>query len=86
MLEEIVSLVKSLDSKTKNNIACAYLTIVFLTLFLISIFLQESITFTKPIFLMTWSLMCLLNVVIYWSVISITDYMNLREEEEHGKK
>ena len=86
MLEEIVSLVKSLDSKTKNNIACAYLIIVFLTLFLISIFLQESITFTKPIFLMTWSLMCLLNVVIYWSVISITDYLNLREDDEHGKK
>lgn len=86
MLEELVSLVKSLDSKTKNNIACAYLIIVFLTLFLISIFLQESIIFTKPIFLMTWSLMCLLNVVIYWSVISITNYMNLREEEEHGKK
>ena len=86
MLEEIVSLVKSLDSKTKNNLVCAYLIIVFLTLFLISIFLQESITFTKPIFLTTWSGMCLSNVAIYWSVMTITEYMNLREEEEHGKK
>ena len=86
MLKEIVDLFRSLDFRTKNNIFCAYLSMIFLTLFLISVFLQSSIKFTNPIFLTMWSGMCLSNVAIYWSVMSITDYMNLREEEEHGKK
>lgn len=86
MLKEIVDLFRSLDFRTKNNIFCAYLSMIFLTLFLISVFLQSSITFTKPIFLTMWSGMCLSNVAIYWSVMSITEYMNLKEEENNGKK
>ena len=83
-MREVLALIKSLDSKTKSNIICIYLTIIFLTIFTISIFLKDSITFTKPIFLTIWSGMCLSNVAIFWSVISVTEYMNLKEEENNG--
>ena len=86
MLKEIFDLFRSLDFRTKNNVFCAYLSMIFLTLFLISVFLQSSIKFTNPIFLTMWSGMCLSNVAIYWSVMSITEYMNLKEEENNGKK
>lgn len=82
-MREVLSLIKSLDSKTKSNLFCLYLTIIFLTIFMISIFLQDSITFTKPIFLTIWSGMCLSNVAIFWSVTSITDYINLKEDEKN---
>lgn len=85
-MREVLALIKSLDSKTKSNIICIYLTIIFLTIFMISIFLQDSITFTKPIFLTIWSGMCLSNVAIFWSVTSVTEYMNLKEEENNGTK
>lgn len=83
-MREVLALIKSLDSKTKSNIICIYLTIIFLTIFTISIFLKDSITFTKPIFLTIWSGMCLSNVAIFWSVTSATEYMNLKEEENNG--
>lgn len=83
-MREVLALIKSLDSKTKSNIICIYLTIIFLTIFTISIFLKDSITFTKPIFLTIWSGMCLSNVAIVWSVTSVTEYMNLKEEENNG--
>lgn len=86
MLKESIDMIRSIETKTKINIVCAYLTLIFLTLLLMSIFLQSSITFTRPIFLTMWSGMCLSNVAIYWSVVSITDYMNLKEEEKNGKK
>ena len=76
-MREVLALIKSLDSKTKSNIICIYLTIIFLTIF---------ITFTKPIFLTIWSGMCLSNVAIFWSVTSVTEYMNLKEEENNGTK
>ena len=80
-MKEVLALIKSLDSKTKSNLFCLYLTIIFLTIFMISIFLQDSITFTKPIFLTIWSGMCLSNVAIFWSVTSVTEYVDLKEEE-----
>lgn len=85
-MREVLALIKSLDSKTKSNIICIYLTIIFLTIFTISIFLKDSITFTKPIFLTIWSGMCLSDVAIFWSVTSVTEYMNLKEEENNGTK
>lgn len=85
-MREVLALIKSLDSKTKSNIICIYLTIIFLTIFTISIFLKDSITFTKPIFLTIWSGMCLSNVAIFWSVTSVIEYMNLKEEENNGTK
>lgn len=85
-MREVLALIKSLDSKTKSNIFCIYLTIMFLTIFMISIFLQDSITFTKPIFLTIWSGMSLSNVAIFWSVTSLTEYIDLKEEENNGTK
>ena len=82
MLKELFDLVRLLDFKTKNNLICMYLAFISITIFLMSIFLQKSITFVEPVFLTVWSMMCLSNVAIYWSVTVLTEYMSLEDLED----
>ncbi len=76
---EIARFMNDLDRKTKTNLICLILISVTLSLAAISILTPEMIEFTKPVFVAIWSVMTMMNVVIYWVVVTITDYWNEKE-------
>lgn len=83
-ITEIIEFLIDLDSKTKTNLICLILISITSMLAFISIITPNLIEFTRPVLVSIWSIMTMMNVMIYWVVITITSYWNERENEIDG--
>ena len=81
---EIIEFLIDLDSKTKTNLFCSISILITSMLAIISIFTPSLIEFTRPVFVSIWSIMTMMNVIIYWVVVTITSYWNERENDIDG--
>lgn len=83
-ISAIIEFLIDLDSKTKTNLFCSISILITSMLAIISIFTPSLIEFTRPVFVSIWSIMTMMNVIIYWVVVTITSYWNERENDIDG--
>lgn len=83
-ISKIIEFLIDLDSKTKTNLFCSISILITSMLAIISIVTPNLIEFTRPVFVSIWSIMTMMNVMIYWVVITITSYWNERENDIDG--
>ena len=83
-ISAIIEFLIDLDSKTKTNLFCSISILITSMLAIISIFTPSLIEFTRPVFVSIWSIMTMMNVIIYWVVVTITSYWNESEKNVDG--
>lgn len=83
-ISAIIKFLIDLDSKTKTNLFCSISILITSMLAIISIFTPSLIEFTRPVFVSIWSIMTMMNVIIYWVVVTITSYWNESEKNVNG--
>lgn len=83
-ISAIIEFLIDLDSKTKTNLFCSISILITSMLAIISIFTPSLIEFTRPVFVSIWSIMTMMNVIIYWVVVTITSYWNESEKNVNG--
>ena len=83
-ISAIIEFLIDLDSKTKTNLFCSISILITSMLAVISIFTPSLIEFTRPVFVSIWSIMTMMNVIIYWVVVTITSYWNESEKNVNG--
>lgn len=81
---EIIEFLIDLDSKIKTNLFCSISILITSMIAIISIVTPNLIEFTRPVFVSIWSIMTMMNVMIYWVVVTITSYWNERENDIDG--
>ena len=83
-ISEIIEFLIDLDSKTKTNLFCSISILITSMLAIISIVTPNLIEFTRPVFVSIWSIMTMMNVIIYCVVVTITSYWNESEKNVNG--
>lgn len=83
-ISAIIEFLIDLDSKTKTNLFCSISILITSMLAIISIFTPSLIEFTRPVFVSIWSIMTMMNVIVYWVVVTITSYWNESEKNVNG--
>ena len=83
-ISEIIEFLIDLDSKTKTNLFCLISILITSMLAIISIVTPSMIEFTRPVFVSIWSIMTMMNVIVYWVVVTITSYWNESEKNVNG--
>ena len=83
-ISAIIEFLIDLDSKTKTNLFCSISILITSMLAIISIFTPSLIEFTRPAFVSIWSIMTMMNVIVYWVVVTITSYWNESEKNVNG--